>query len=92
MQVLCTANVVLPAGDSQLNGLLKTRDAVNGSPSCQQNSVTAVVRGVPPEKKLLEDLLVSRRGWRFTLPAPSGDNYSQYCALRRARRPGNALM
>ena len=86
VQVLCTANVVLPAGDSQLNGLLKTRDAVNGSPSCQQNSVTAVVRGVPPEKKLLEDLLVSPP--RLALHASSAIGGQLFTVLRTS--PGSA--
>ncbi|HEU5400148.1 MAG TPA: hypothetical protein VFU86_02255, partial [Terriglobales bacterium] len=46
-------------GDKPVEALLKSRDAVNSSSACQQNSVTAVVSGVPPEAVRGEDLLES---------------------------------
>jgi len=58
-RALCTAKVDLQAGDKPVDALLKSRDAVNASPSCQQNGATAIVRGIPPEKPKGEDLLQS---------------------------------
>jgi hypothetical protein len=56
VQVLCTANVVTQSGDTLATALVKTRDAINSTVSCQQSKVEAVVRGIPPQAARGEDL------------------------------------
>jgi hypothetical protein len=86
VQVLCTASVQLGAGETPLQALIKTRDAVNSTPACQQRSVSAVVRGVPPEAGLLEDLLASPP--RLAVRAPGVVGGQLFTSLRAA--PGSA--
>jgi len=86
VQVLCTASVNLQAGDTPLKALLTTRDAVNSTPACQQNAVSAVVRGTPPEAKQEEDLLASPP--RLALRASNAVGGQLFTSLRTA--PGSA--
>ncbi len=86
VQILCTASVALAAGDKQLDALLKTRDALNTTPTCQQNNVHAVVRGVPPEPQQPEDMLASPP--RLALRAPSAVGGQLFTSLHTA--PGAA--
>jgi len=86
VQALCTASVALNAGDTPLTALEKTRDAVSASPSCQQSSVSATVRGVPPEAPQEEDLLASPP--RFVLRAVSSVGGQLFTSVRTS--PGSA--
>ncbi len=72
VQVLCTANVVLQAGDTPVRALEKTRDAVNSTSSCQQSTVQAVVRGIPPGPLQGEDLLSSPANLKIRAPGVIG--------------------
>ena len=81
-QVLCTANVSVPAGVQPAAALLATRDAVNSAPSCQQSAVKAEVRGIPPEPARGEDLQGSPPNLR--LHAPSAVGGQLFTALHAA--------
>jgi hypothetical protein len=85
-QVLCTANVALQAGDSTDTALLKTRDAVNSTASCQASTVKAEVRGIPPQPARGEDLQGSPAN--LTLRAPSAVGGQLFTAIHAA--PGTA--
>ena len=86
-RALCTTNVSLKAGDDPLTALLTARDAVNSNSGCQQNGVSALVRGIPPEPNQgLEDLLVSPPV--FGLSAPTVVGGQLFTAVRAA--PGAA--
>jgi hypothetical protein len=85
-QVLCTANVALQSGDSTDAALLKTRDAVTTTPSCQASTVKAEVRGIPPEPVRGEDLKGSPAN--LTLRAPSAVGGQLFTAIHAA--PGSA--
>ncbi|HKR59801.1 MAG TPA: hypothetical protein VJS64_08690, partial [Pyrinomonadaceae bacterium] len=86
-RALCSSSVSLQAGDDPLKALLVTRDAVNNNAGCQQNAVSAVVKGIPPEPtKGEEDLLVSPPV--FGLSAPTVVGGQLFTAVRTA--PGSA--
>jgi photosystem II stability/assembly factor-like uncharacterized protein len=72
VQALCTANVALQPGTKTDAALLKTRDVVNSTPSCQQNGVKAEVRGIPPEPQRGEDLQGSPPNLRLHAPTSVG--------------------
>jgi hypothetical protein len=55
-RALCVAPVSTKAGDSPVQMLARVRDAVNAEPACKANTVTAVVRGIPPQVQGGEDL------------------------------------
>ena len=86
VQVLCTANVALQAGTATDAALVKTRDAVNSTPSCQQSAVKAEVRGIPPGPLRGEDLQGSPPNLR--LQAPSAVGGQLFTAIHAA--PGSA--
>lgn len=69
---LCTASVTLNAGDTPLQALLKSRDAINSNPTCNQESVAAIVNGVPPEAVRGEDLLESPPNLKIRAPNAVG--------------------
>ena len=71
-RALCSAQVSLQAGDTGVQALLKSRDAVNNNSSCQQNSVQAVVTGIPPETLKGEDLLESPPNLSILAPGAVG--------------------
>jgi photosystem II stability/assembly factor-like uncharacterized protein len=72
VQSLCTANVALQAGTKTDAALLKTRDAVNSTPSCQQSGVKAEVHGIPPEPLRGEDLQGSPPNLKLLAPLAVG--------------------
>ncbi|WP_433982895.1 hypothetical protein RBB78_13145 [Tunturiibacter empetritectus] len=72
VQALCTANVALQPGTKTDAALVKTRDAVNSTPSCQQSGVKAEVRGIPPEPQRGEDLQGSPPNLRLHAPTSVG--------------------
>ena len=86
MQVLCTANVALQAGTKTDAALLKTRDAVNSTPSCQQSGVKAEVHGIPPEPLKGEDLQGSPPNLKLFAPSAVGGQL--FTAVHAA--PGSA--
>jgi hypothetical protein len=81
-RALCTATVSLSAGDTPLKALLKSRDAVNNTPACQQEPVTAIVSGVPPEAVKGEDLLESPPNLKIRAPNAVGGQL--FTAIRAA--------
>ena len=72
VQVLCNASVATQANDTPAAALLKTRDAVNSTVSCQQSSVQAVVRGIPPDPPRGEDLRASPPNLALRAPSVVG--------------------
>ena len=86
VQTLCTANVALPAGTKPEDALMKTRDAVNSTAACQQSSVKAEVRGIPPESPRGEDLKESPPNLRLHAPLAVGGQL--FTAVHAA--PGSA--
>lgn len=81
-RALCSAQVSLKAGDTPVQALLKSRDAVNGSPACQQTSVKAIVTGIPPESLRGEDLLESPPNLSIQAPGVVGGQL--FTSLRAA--------
>jgi photosystem II stability/assembly factor-like uncharacterized protein len=81
-RTLCSAQVSLRSGDTAEQALLKSRDAVNSSIECQQNSVKAVVTGIPPETPKGEDLLESPPN--LSIRAPEAVGGELFTAVRAA--------
>lgn len=72
VQVLCTASVAVQANDTPAVGLVKARDAINTTTSCQQRKVQAVVRGIPPLPARGEDLRSSPPNLKVRAPGTVG--------------------
>ena len=85
-RALCSARVTLQPGDTPAQALVKARDAVNADPGCIQNSVTAVVGGIPPGVPLGEDLFSSPA--TLSIRAPLAVGGQLFTSLRAA--PGAA--
>jgi len=81
-RALCSAQVSLQAGDTAVQALLKSRDAVNSSTACQQNSVKAIVSGIPPETLKGEDLVESPPN--LSIRAPGAVGGQLFTSLRAA--------
>jgi photosystem II stability/assembly factor-like uncharacterized protein len=68
-RALCSATVGLHSGDTPADALKRVEDAVAGEQSCRDATVSAAVRGIPPEGARGEDLLGSPA--TLTIAAPS---------------------
>lgn len=67
-RALCSATVGLHSGDTPADALKRVEDAVAGEQSCRDATVSAAVRGIPPEGARGEDLLGSPA--TLTIAAP----------------------
>jgi hypothetical protein len=71
-RALCSAPVPIQKGDTAAQVLTRARDAVNADATCKANTVTATVRGIPPEPQAGEDLFSSTPNLRIRAPGVVG--------------------
>jgi hypothetical protein len=71
-RALCSAAVAINKGDNPAQVLTRARDAVNAEQACKANTVTAAVRGIPPESQRGEDLFGSPPNLAIRAPGVVG--------------------
>jgi photosystem II stability/assembly factor-like uncharacterized protein len=71
-RALCSAPVPIQKGDTAAKVLTRARDAVNADTTCKANTVTATVRGIPPEPQRGEDLFGSAPNLSVRAPGVVG--------------------
>jgi hypothetical protein len=71
-RALCSVPVAIQKGDGPAQVLTRARDAVNADATCKARTVTATVRGIPPEPQAGEDLFSSPPNLAIRAPSVVG--------------------